>query len=266
MNNNAELVACLGNFVNRVIKLVNSKIYNSIIPDYTIMHSDPIFDETKKEVNQLLTQYMEKLESVKLKEGLAIAMHVAQVGNDLLQKNAFDNKLAATNPEKGAAVTGIAINLIYLCASLFAPYLPATSRSILEQLQTPFQLIPDHWTADDIKPGHVIGKAKHLFSPIDVKKEDEWREMFGGTQAERLKIEEEAAKKTAKKAAKKAETAARKAAKNAATGNQADKQADATEQRSVESTATSGAMPVDIGTEPVDAVTDGLQSVTLPSS
>ena len=262
MNNNAELIACFGNFVNRVIKLVNSKIYNSIIPDYTTMHSDPIFDETKKEVNQLLTQYVEKLESVKLKEGLAIAMQVAQAGNNLLQKNAFDNKLAATNPEKGAAVTGIAINLIYLCASLFAPYLPATSRSILEQLQAPFQFIPDHWTADNIKPGHVIGKARHLFSPIDVKKEEEWREMFGGTQAERLKTEEEAAKK----AAKKAEAAAKKAAKKATARGKADGQANATEQRSVESTATGGAIPAEIGREPVDAVTDGLQSVTLPSS
>lgn len=262
MNNNAELIACLGNFVNRVIKLVNSKVYNSIIPDYTIMHSDPVFDETKKEVNQLLTQYVEKLESVKLKEGLAIAMQVAQAGNNLLQKNAFDNKLAATNPEKSAAVTGIAINLIYLCATLFAPYLPATSRSILEQLQTPFQFIPDHWTADNIKPGHVIGKAKHLFSPIDVKKEDEWREMFGGTQAERLKAEEEAAKK----AAKKAEAAAKKAARKAAAIGRSDGQGDAAEQRSVESTAISGAMPVEIGREPVDDVTEGLQSVTLPSS
>ena len=33
--NNSELLNKLGNFVNRVIKLVNSKIYNSVIPDYT---------------------------------------------------------------------------------------------------------------------------------------------------------------------------------------------------------------------------------------
>ena len=45
--NNSELLAKLGNFVNRIIKLVNSKIYNSIIPDYTAMHSDPVFDEAK---------------------------------------------------------------------------------------------------------------------------------------------------------------------------------------------------------------------------
>lgn len=244
--------------MNRVIKMVNSK-YDSVIPDYTAMYSEPIFDETKAEVNQLLTKYLERLESVKLRDGLSTAMQVAQAGNNLLQKNTFNNDLVRDEPEKAAAVTGIAINLIYLCASLFAPYLPATSRSILKQLQAPFLFIPDRWTADDIKPGHAVGKAKHLFSIIDVKKEDEWREMFGGTQAERLKRAEEAAQK----AARKAEVVAKKAAKKAEAKSQ---QAAALEQRSVEATATSGALPVEEGKQPVDAIVDGVQQVTLPSS
>lgn len=250
--NNSELLAKLGNFVNRVIKLVNSKIYNSVIPDYTAMHSDPMYDKVKQEVNQHLKQYTEDLESVSLKAGLQSAMHIAQAGNNFLQSNGFDNKLAANEPERAAAVTGIAINLIYLCASIFAPYLPATSKSILEQLQAPFLGIPDHWTGDDIKVGHKIGKAMYLFSQIEPKKEDEWRAMFGGTQAERLKKDEEAAKAAAKKAASKAKKAEKKTKKP--------------EQKSVESTATDGAEPADPAKEPVDAVTDGMQQVTLPSS
>lgn len=251
-SNNSELLAKLGNFVNRVIKLVNSKIYNSIIPDYTALHSDPMFDKAKQEVNQHLKQYTEDLESVSLKAGLQSAMHIAQAGNNFLQSNGFDNKLAANEPETAAAVTGIAINLIYLCASIFAPYLPATSKSILEQLQAPFLPIPDHWTGDDIKAGHEIGKAKYLFSQIDPKKEEEWRAMFGGTQAERLKKDEEAAKAAAKKAASKAKKAEKKVRKP--------------EEKSVESTATDGAEAADPAKEPVDAVTDGMQQVTLPSS
>lgn len=252
--NNSELLAKLGNFVNRVIKLVNSKIYNSIIPDYTKMHSDPIFDKAKDEVNMHLKQYLEELEAVNLRAGLQSAMNIAQAGNSFLQAQGFDNKLAANEPEKAGAVTGIAINLILLCASVFAPYLPATSASILEQLQAPFLYIPDHWTADDIKPGHEIGKAKYLFTLIDPKKEEEWRAMFGGTQAERLKKEEETAKAAAKKAAAKAKRAEKKAGK---------KENEAT---NVEASATGGAAPVEPGREPVDAVTDGVQQVTLPSS
>ena len=246
-----------------MIKLVNSKIYNSTIPDYTAMHSDPLFDEVKAEVNQLLKQYLEKMEAVNLRDGLTAAMHIAAAGNNFLQSNRFDNKLAANEPEKAAAVAGIAINLIYLCASIFEPYLPATSKAILEQLQVPFLFIPDHWTADNIQPGHRIGKAKYLFSQIDAKKEDEWREMFGGTQAERAKRDEEAAKKAAKKAA----AAAKKAAKRAAgKTHEANGEPTAASTHSVESTATSGAKSMDVGKEPVDAVTDGVQQVTLPTS
>ncbi|MCJ1259568.1 hypothetical protein MMC24_007407 [Lignoscripta atroalba] len=250
--NNSELLAKLGNFVNRVIKLVNSKIYNSTIPDYTKMHSDPIFNKAKEEINAYLKQYLNDLEAVNLRAGLQSAMHIAQAGNNFLQNNGFDNKLAANEPDKAAAVTGIAINLILLCASIFEPYLPATSKSILEQLQAPFLYIPDHWTADDIKPGHQIGKAKYLFSQIDPKKEDEWRDMFGGTQAERLKKEEDAAKAAAKKAATKAKKSEKKGKKQ--------------EQKSVEATATDGAEPMEVGKEAVDAVTDGVQQVTLPTS
>ena len=83
-----------------------------------------------------------------------------KAGNNFIQSHRLDNKLAANEPEKAAAVTGIAINIIYLCASVFEPYLPATSKSILEQLKAPFLTIPDEWTGDYIKPNHQIGKAQ----------------------------------------------------------------------------------------------------------
>lgn len=254
--NNSELLAKLGNFVNRVIKLVNSKIYNSIIPEYTAPSADPMFDKAKADINQQLRQYNEELEAVNLKAGVHWAMQIAQSGNAFLQSNGFDNKLAANDPEKAAAVTGIAINIIYLCASIFEPYLPATSKSILEQLQAPHLVIPDRWTADDIKPGHVIGKAKYLFTQIDPKKEDEWRSMYGGTQAQRLKKEEETAKAAAKKAAAKAKKAEKRTKKPEA----------APMQQSVEGKAVGGSKPLAPGKDPVDAVTDGVQQVTLPTS
>lgn len=254
--NNNELLAKLGNFVNRVIKLVNSKIYNSIIPDYTASSANTIFDKAKAEINQHLTQYNEELEAVNLRAGVHCAMQIAQSGNNFLQSNGFDNKLAANEPEKAAAVTGIAINIIYLCASIFEPYLPATSTSILEQLQAPRLVIPDRWTADDIKPGHVIGKAKHLFTQIDPKEEDEWRRMYGGTQAERLKKEEETAKAAAKKAAAKAKKAEKKTKKPDAVPKE----------QSVEGTVVESAKPLAPGKDAVDAVTDGVQQVTLPTS
>ena len=242
--NNNELLAKLGNFVNRIIKLVNSKLYNSIIPDYTKLYSDPRFDSIKSTINERLSKYLEHMEAVHLRDGIDAAMHVAQEGNNFIQSNNLDNKLVANEPEVAAAVVGIAVNIIYLCASLFEPYLPATSKSICEQLNAPFLQIPDVWKGDDIKPNHKINNAAYLFKMIDPKKEEEWKELYGGTQEARAKKEEEAAKKKAKKEAEKA----RKAAKKAQSGGPAP------EQKSVEATATGAAEP---GSEPVDNVTDG---------
>ena len=258
--NNNELLAKLGNFVNRIIKLVNSKLYNSKIPDYTIMYSDPMFDKSREEVNQLLKLYLEQLEAVHLRDGLQTAVDIAQAGNNLIQSNRLDNKLVVNEPEKAAAVVGLAINIIYLCASVFEPYLPATSKSILEQLNAPFLYIPDHWTGKDIKPDHIVNKAQYLFTLIDPKKEDEWKEMYGGTQAERAKKEEEAAVKAASKAREKARKEEKKRFKQQEKNQQAANAANpfqAVQQHSVEATAVAGAEPVETGKEPVDGVTDG---------
>ena len=114
--------------------------------------------------------------------------------------------------------------------------------------------------ANDIKPGHHIGKAKYLFTLIDPNKEDEWRDMYGGTQVERLKKEEETARKAAAKAALKAKKAERKAKKPE---QQVEREH---AQHHVEETATKGAAATGAGKEPVDAITDGVQQVMLPSS
>ena len=266
--NNNELLAKLGNFVNRIIKLVNSKVYTSIVPDFTRMNNDPLVDKVKIEVNKHLTDYLTQLEAVNLRDGLQCVMDLTQAGNNFVQSHKLDNKLAANEPEKAATVVGLAINIIYLIASLCEPYLPATSKSILEQLGAPFLLIPEVWTGDDVKPGHRIGKARHLFSMIDPKKEDEWRELYGGTQAERLKKEEEAVKRAAVKAAIKAKKADKKGKNlNSSTNESATS---VTEEKpasqGVEATATDGARPVDLDKNSVDSIIDGVQQVTLPSS
>ncbi|KAK2731977.1 hypothetical protein FQN57_003052 [Myotisia sp. PD_48] len=201
-SNNGELLAKLGNLVNRVVKLVNSpKAYGSTIPEFTI--TEPFYP-VLEDITSLLRQYINDMESVHLRAGLITAMKIAEAGNGLIQANKLDNSLIANDPERAATVVGIVVNLIYLCSSVFHPYLPTTSASILEQLNAPFLELPaledlsDGWKPTLLKPGHLIGKAKYLFSNIDIKKADEWREMFGGSAAQPSK-KGKSVKKTAKK-------------------------------------------------------------------
>ncbi|KAL5363077.1 tRNA synthetases class I (M)-domain-containing protein [Aspergillus floccosus] len=245
-SNNSELLAKLGNLVNRIIKLMAAQ-YDSTIPEFTVPES---FQPNLDEITGLLRQYIEEMEGVHLRAGVATAMKLAEAGNGLIQANRLDNALIANEPERAAAVVGTVLNLIYLLASVFYPYLPATSKSINEQLNAPFALIPslddikDGWKPTALKPGHKVGKAKYLFSRIDGKKADEWRELFGGSQAERQKKEEEAAKKKAAKEKKKEKKAKKAAPVEATAKGDADAKVD----------------------EAVNNVTDGVAQVTLPSS
>jgi methionyl-tRNA synthetase len=202
------------------------------------------------------------MEGAHLRAGVQTAMKIAEAGNGLIQANRLDNALIANEPELAAAVVGTVLNLIYLLSSVFSPYMPATSKSILEQLDAPFQYIPtldelkDGWKPTALKAGHKIGKAQYLFSRIDPKKAEEWREMFGGSQADRKKKEEEAAKIAAKKAAAKAKKKEKK---------------DKGKAGGVESSAKGGAEKISATTdgkndEAVEKVTDGVAQVTLPTS
>ncbi|BDD55034.1 methionine--tRNA ligase mes1 [Monascus purpureus] len=261
-SNNSELLAKLGNLVNRVIKLVTAS-YNSTVPEFTMPES---FKPHLDDITTHLRQYIEEMDGVHLRAGIATAMKLAEDGNGLIQANRLDNTLIANDPERAAAVVGTVLNLIHLLSSVFAPYLPATSKSILEQLNAPFANIPspedvkDGWKPVTIKPGHTIGKAKYLFSRIDPKKADEWRDLFGGSQAERQKKEEEAAKAEAKRAANRASKAKKK-----------EKKAKAVQGAPVETTAKGGAEAVETTTEgktdeAVEKVTDGVAQVTIPTS
>ncbi|KAE8364940.1 tRNA synthetases class I (M)-domain-containing protein [Aspergillus caelatus] len=199
-SNNNILLKNLGNFVSRVVKFVNSKNYDNIVPDYTA-YTDPAFDAWKEEVNELLTQYIQQLDAVKIRAAIDTVLTISQKGNLFLQSNSLDNKLAENEPAKCAAVIGLALNLIHLLSALLAPYMPETAASINEILRTEAILIPDRWNADTVKPNHEIGKAKYLFSNIKPEKANEWRDMFGDEEAKKVK-EEEAKKKAAKKAEK----------------------------------------------------------------
>lgn len=201
VNANNYLLNNLGNLVNRVIKFTNSKIYDGVVPDYTKGASDPLFVEFTSDVNERLTEYVQSMEAAKLRKGVDDAMAISQRGNKLLQDVGLDNKLATEQPDKCAALIGVALNHIHLIASLILPFLPATSASILKQLNTSLLQIPDVFNPSSIKPGHKIGNAAYLFVNTKIEKAEEWRIQFGGAAAQ--KAREDAAALAASKKKKK---------------------------------------------------------------
>ncbi|KAK3937367.1 tRNA synthetases class I (M)-domain-containing protein [Diplogelasinospora grovesii] len=214
--NNNDLLKNVGNLCQRVVKFCQAKMEGKV-PDYSkYADSEKVVEKHKEEVNEQLKVYNESLEGCKLRAGLQTALRISSQGNKLLQDNKLSNQLIEEDPERCAAVVGLALNHIHLLASLISPFMPATAEAILQQLNVPVKFqIPDTWTADAIAPGHTLGEPKLLFTQIPASRIDEWREAFGGEEIRKQKALE-AEKAAAKKAAKEKEKEKKRLKKEAA--------------------------------------------------
>ncbi|KAL1918382.1 uncharacterized protein VTP21DRAFT_3042 [Calcarisporiella thermophila] len=192
--NNNELLANLGNFCSRVIKFVVAK-FDSVIPEFQLTSAE---EPVVQEINDLLANYIEDMEQLRLRAALQTAMKISARGNLFLQDNKLSNALLE-EPERCASVVGLAINIIYLLSALVSPYMPTTTEAILRQLNAPARLIPDRWTGDDILGGHRIGKPEYLFTRIDSKMEEQWKSIYGGEQKEEKKDKKKSKKEKKEK-------------------------------------------------------------------
>ncbi|TYJ56431.1 methionine-tRNA ligase [Cryptococcus floricola] len=185
--NNNELLANLGNFVNRVIKFVNAK-YDSKVPGPADLAggvptpTTQIDKDFVADINARLTKYRQLMDDTKLRDGLSQAMSISARGNQYLQENSLDNALLANQPERCAEVLLNAVNLIYILSAVFHPFMPNTCDGILRQVNAPARSLASEFSVD-ILPGHVLGKAEYLFKKIenvDGAQEKKWQRQFGG--------------------------------------------------------------------------------------
>lgn len=178
--NNSELLANLGNFVNRIVKYVNAK-YNGVVPAFKVENCPNWVNGAHGDFETLLKTYLEDMESTHLRKGLETAMLLSSRGNQFLQDNKLDNSLYENEPDRADAVVGLGLNIVYLLSSIIGPYMPEVQSDINKILNAPSLRIPDtveQW----IQGGHCIGQAKYLFSRIDEKSIEEWRAKYGGQQ------------------------------------------------------------------------------------
>jgi len=160
---NNELLAVLGNFVNRVIVLTN-KYYGGVVPE--VQDADKEEDEIAQTIRQTPEEVAALIEQYKFREAQHRVMNLARLGNKYLTETE-PWKLQKTNPEE---VQRILFNCLQITANLgvlLQPFLPDTARGIENMLGVTLNNWSQAGRVNLAPSGHQIGEAVLLFSRVE---------------------------------------------------------------------------------------------------
>ena len=178
--NNSELVAGLGNFVNRVMVLTH-KYFEGVVQQPNVL------TDADREALAAMTQYgrriAKSIEAFKFREALNEAMNVARLGNKYLQEQE-PWKVFKQDPERAGVALFVATQIMGAAAIVFEPFLPSTAAKLRNMLGLSEGFRWEDANEETIIPGGTqLGESTLLFSKI----EDEQME------AQRQKLEAAAA-------------------------------------------------------------------------
>ena len=160
--NNNELVAILGNFVNRVMVLTH-KYYHGVVPV-----SSRYFTELDQ-IQTFATQIGTSIEHYKFREALQELMNLARLGNGFLQENEPWKKVGE-QPEEVQNIMFAAIQITAALAHLAEPFLPFMSAKLKKMLlisDTPWDEVTVSEGHYLIAAGHQLGASELLFDKIE---------------------------------------------------------------------------------------------------
>lgn len=128
--NNSELVAILGNFVNRAMVLT-FKHFEGIVPQAGELAD--VDSAAIAEIRQSVEALTAALDTFHFREALKEAMNIARIGNRYLQETE-PWKVAKTEPERVKTILNVAIQICANIAIAFEPFLPFMSEKLLRML------------------------------------------------------------------------------------------------------------------------------------
>ncbi len=161
--NNSELVAILGNFINRAVVLVG-KYYDGVVPESGELTD---FDRaTMEEMNRAIEAVAHNLDNFKFREALREAMNVARAGNKYLA-DSEPWKLAKTDPERVKTILNVALQICANLAVVFEPFLPFMSTKLCRMLGLEKITWSMAGRLDLIPAGSKLGEPELLFEKIE---------------------------------------------------------------------------------------------------
>ncbi|MBR6760325.1 MAG: methionine--tRNA ligase [Alistipes sp.] len=161
--NNNELVAILGNFVNRALVLTQ-KYYNGAVP---ALGSLTEYDRaTIEELSGIRGSLEANIESYRFREALKDAMNFARIGNKYLA-DTEPWKVVKTDAERVKTILNIALQITANVAVAIEPFMPFTAEKILKMLNINKLGWQRLGAMDLVEAGHEIGMPELLFEKIE---------------------------------------------------------------------------------------------------
>ena len=160
--NNSELVAILGNFVNRVMVLT-CKHFQGTVPPKGVMTA-----EDEAVVSSIMThrEGIERaVESFHFRDALKEYMDLARVGNKYLAEME-PWKLVKTDAGRTATVLHVSLQLLSALAGLGEPFLPFTTKKLLAMLRKE-RIAWDTVGVEMLPEGYQVGEPELLFTKIE---------------------------------------------------------------------------------------------------
>jgi len=189
---NSELVAIVGNLVNRIFVLTH-KFYDGKVPEATEC------SELKKFITEQRNKVADAIEHYSSREALAEAIMLARHGNKILtEKEPW--KVVKTDVKEAGIVLNDCFQIIANFAIMIEPFLPNTAKILWDKLNMSGEMTWERiGDAQIMASGHEVKESFHLFSKMEddlIQKQMDY--LYNKTHKEE-KMEEQAVEKQEEK-------------------------------------------------------------------
>jgi len=161
--NNSELVAILGNFVNRTLVLTH-KYFDALVPQASQFNEDDL--KAIAEIEAIPERISMSLENFRFREALAEMMNLARLGNKYLTDNE-PWKIFKSDPDRVKSVLNISLQICANLTIVAAPFLPFTAKKLSDMLNIGQMKWKEAGNIHLLKPGHRINNPELLFEKIE---------------------------------------------------------------------------------------------------
>ena len=160
--NNNELVAILGNYINRVF-ILTEKYFNNVVPKYEVIDSNQII-----KIYDYVSLISSSLDRFKFRDAVNHLIDLARTGNKYLADKEPWKLYKENNIREVEQILYISLETCALISILSEPFIPNSAKKIRDILD--INLV--NWTRlksanQIIQPGHKIKKSDLIFRKIE---------------------------------------------------------------------------------------------------